>query len=130
MSRSVSVPAGAYVAYTSVDCIEDFDEWEDFEAELRLRIKRLCPSMVPSKAWIGREDITLARNDFAYFGVSAYGGLAAVWLLPRTDTATPGLAEAWVNRVYPKFHHEFATLVHIATASNGEAFFRKIEEAQ
>ena len=68
---------------------EDSDAW-DFAYEwlrddLIERAKRLFPSLEPYDGWRDREDHILARNAFADFGVSVYGGVVAVWILERAD---------------------------------------------
>ena len=90
MGRSVSYPSGAIVAFTVLE-VEDDDGWE-FEYEwlredLRTRAAAAFPSLGFHDGWRGREDRILLRNTFADFGVSAYGGLVAVWIAARDDGA-------------------------------------------
>lgn len=135
MGRSVSYPSGAIVAFTSFDFNadpEDIDEmvdesiaWDDFVDDLRARVKGLYPSAYDHDGWIGREDHVIARNSHCDFGVSQYFNLVAVWMRLRDDLQanSEGLAEAWVNKVTPRFLSEFGTLELIGRASNGEAFY-------
>lgn len=90
MGRSVSYSSGALVAFTVLETEND-DDWE-FEYkwlrdDLSERTAAAFPSLVPHTGWRGREDRILLRNTFADFGVSVYGGLVAVWIAERDDSA-------------------------------------------
>ena len=129
MGRSVSVPAGAtVVAYDHVDTSDwdEFDaqhEWEWIAEDAASRMNEIAPSMTPDKGWAGREDMILASNSFAKFGMSTYCGLISYWLIAEDN----GLAEAWCNKIAPKFEKAFGSLNSLGHASNGEQFFRKKE---
>lgn len=90
MSRSVSYPNGAIVAFTvlEVERAEDWDfEYEWLRDDLTERAAAAFPSLLPYDGWRGREDRILMRNACADFGVSIYGGLVAVWIAERDDGA-------------------------------------------
>ena len=83
MRRGRHGPIGTLVAFTVLEG-EDSDAW-DFAYEwlrddLIERAKRLFPSLEPYDGWRDREDHILAHYAFADFGVSAYGGVVAVWI--------------------------------------------------
>jgi hypothetical protein len=130
MGRSVSIPSGAtVVAFDSVDTSDwdEFDaehEWEWIAEDAAGRMNEIAPSMSPDKGWAGREGMILASNAFAKFGMSSYCGLISYWLIPEEGN---GLAEAWCNKIAPKFEETFGSLNYIGSASNGEAFFNRKE---
>lgn len=129
MARSVAIPRdAAVVAYQDVSDFEAYD-WQDFVDDFTSRCISKWPSVeVSPRRWIGNECRVVARNRLALFGVSEYCGLAALWVVPEVDDYTPGiLAENWVARIAANFEKEFGTLRHIGSASNGEAFFQRIE---
>ena len=51
--------------------------------------------MSECEEWVDREDLAIAENGHAYFGVSEYCGCAAVWIVAKTDYYGDPLAEAW-----------------------------------
>jgi len=150
MGRSVSYPSGASVAFAyrepegeycsncghaaaQCDCPPDeqdlcptdaYVEWEDYVEELREGARDSWPSMRLCSGWIGNEDRILAENAHAYFGVSEYMDLVAVWLVPKDCSA---LSAHWIKQATPKLLKNFATLQRIGTMSNGVSVFRKIE---
>lgn len=107
-----------------------FDSSLDYVFEC---IKKAFPSVVKDDKWLDREDHALASNSFAYFGVSEYCGLVAIWVTPVEDCEQPGLQERWFDSIGPKFKEAvsgcFGTnLVKTATFSNGEAMFSAVGE--
>ena len=84
MGRSVSYPAGALVAFATLE-VEDSEDWEfEFDwlvGDLRSRAAAAFPSLKDCDGWRGREDRILMRNAFADFGVSTYCGLVAIWIV-------------------------------------------------
>ena len=132
MSRSVSTPRNAQViAYAHVECEEDEadvqDTWDDDLVNLSAALRAAFPSMSPADRWLDREDHVILENRHAYIGVSEYCGLVAVWIVPE-DTPT---ALHWCAQIEPRFRRVVADvfgveLRHIATASNGEAFFERM----
>jgi hypothetical protein len=70
--------------------IDDEDDWECTLEWLRDDLSRRhsrISSLEPHEGWRGREDRILLRNGYADFGLSIYGGLAAVWIVERDDTS-------------------------------------------
>lgn len=134
MSRTVSVPHNAVaVAYNELD-IEYNDPWsfEDYVEWFREGCFDLWPSLLPASYWIGRELKVLAVNAHAQIGLSEYCGLVALWVVPQDDDQwygldRNGLHQHWCQQIAPKFVKTFSTLVHIATFSNGEAVYRRLE---
>lgn len=146
MGRSVSTPRDAIVAYYDVseqgygwddenDCIDfgnfcEFqaqDDWEWFKEGMIERVKELFPSMSECEEWVGREDLAIAENGHAYFGVSEYCGCAAVWIVAKEDYYgnESALAQAWVNKIAKKFHANFGEYNRIGVFSNGESIYEK-----
>jgi hypothetical protein len=98
------------------------------------RATRLFPSLTPHDGWRGREDRILARNAFADFGVSVYGGLVAVWIVERNDgsywdtdcrTVRSPRAQRWLAQIAPKFDAEFGDYDCLGHMSNGEGVYRR-----
>ena len=146
MGRSVSTPVDAIVEYYDVsefghawdeekDCV-DFDtydtfqaecDWDSFKGGILEEVKRHFPSMSECEKWLGREDLAIAENGHAYFGVSEYCGVAAVWIVAKDD-GDPNhiqLAESWVNKISKKFHRYFGQMKRIGVFSNGEAVYER-----
>lgn len=144
MGRSVSHPSGAHVAFAQWDAgwIEDgddpdtrhFDElaaqddWDFIVEDFRKQVLAHYPSAWTSDGWIGREDRIVAMNGYARFGISEYCGCITYWVVLRDDidASREGLAQRWFDQIEAKFEQRFATLVHLATFSNGEAIFERI----
>ena len=87
--------------------------------------------MSECEEWLDREDLAIAENGHAYFGVSEYCGCAAVWIVAKTDYYGDEhpLAEAWVKRVAAKFDANFGDYRKIGTFSNGEAVYEQKKAA-
>lgn len=131
MSRTVSTPPRCEaVTYAHVGH-QDCDEYRDDMENLRATLRAAFPSLRPCDKWLGREDWAFLENGHAYFGVSEYCGLVAVWIARRDDEAH-ALAAQWLAQVEPRFHAlvngYFGTsaLRHVATFSNGEAVYQRI----
>jgi hypothetical protein len=157
MGRSVSSPRNATtVCFRDISSFgevydeennltEEYDEcqsaydWECFVEMLQEDAKAKWPSFDATDEWVGREDHAILENNFAYIGVSEYCGLVSIWLLPKTedllntgydaDVKMANLASAWCNRVSGNFETLFAEYRKVATASNGEAFYEKVQKA-
>lgn len=131
MGRSVSTPPDSIVAYTTIDLngdsIDQQDEFDFMVEEFTFRICELWPSFQPDYGWAGREDRVLASNGHALAGVSEYCGLVAFWLTIRETPDNEDLANHWLSQAEPKFKREFGTLRKVATASNGESFYERVE---
>ena len=93
--------------------------------------------MFIADTWLDRDDRAITANVFAYIGVSEYCGLAAIWLKSRAGDAYTGfcgsdmvheaLANQWCAHIGKRFTGLFGDYELVARASNGEAFYRKIE---
>ena len=137
MGRSVSYPSGALVAFTVLE-VEDQDDWDiEYEwlrGDLAERAAAAFPSLAPYDGWRGREDRILMRNAFADFGVSAYGGLVAVWIAERDDgvywdlewrTARSPRSQRWLRQIAARFDALFGDYDCLGHMSNGEGIYRK-----
>jgi hypothetical protein len=157
MGRSVSYPAG-YSTVTFSDwykpekhdcdaigcdafcdlhettpCEPDQWEWQAFMEDLQEYAPTLWPSLckVENDHWIGNENRKLLENDHCFMGMSEYCGLAALWIVPKVDdwTGEPdALAAHWCAQIADKFCATFGDLALIGNASNGEAFYRRIDK--
>jgi hypothetical protein len=135
MARSVSIPSGAQeVAYQDVS-EHDWDTFGEFLGNIQDYARELWPSFQPCDTWLGREDHAILENSLCYLGVSEYGGLASIWLVPKDyssswlssrDTCIYPLALNWIARIAPKFHEAFGQYRRIATFSNGESVYERI----
>lgn len=137
MGRSVSYPHDSIVCFRTLnigagngdDEELDYFDFDELIDDYRYLIRDLFPSMQDWDSWIGREDHAITRNGFCYFGVSEYCGLVSIWLAKRADLdgSVDAMADRWMAQVAPRFRKAFGALRHIGTASNGEAFFERIE---
>jgi len=141
MGRSVSYPSGAIVAFRLIGTDEDDDldwEYECLVDWIRAEAIRAFPSLRELDGWRGREDRILLRNAYADCGISTYCGLAAVWLVERSDgaywdadaaTARSPRAQRWLGQVADKFSTLFGELECLGRFSNGEAIYRRRDVA-
>ncbi len=135
MGRPVSYPSGSLVAFTVLDDEDDWEfEYEWLRDDLVERATRLFPSLEPQDGWRSRKDRILARNAFADFGISIYGGLVAVWIVERDDgsywdaewrTTRSPRARHWLAQIAPRFDAEFGDYDCLGHMSNGEGVYRK-----
>jgi hypothetical protein len=99
MGRSVSVPISAeLIAYAPLE--DDVDFLHDVTLPLSAALQLKYPSLREDDRWIGREDKALLSNSYATFGVSEYGGLLAVWVIP----ADVPRAQHWVASITDSFN--------------------------
>lgn len=123
MGRSVSTPREAVVAvYFNAT---DYEDTGQFDLELlRSRLIARWPSLWRADGWAGREDRIIARNGHALFGVSTYGDLGALWVIPHDN----GLARHWVDCIRAKLAHDFADYRRMGTMSNGVSYYERIKK--
>jgi hypothetical protein len=140
MGRSVSTPRNAVLVafddwfdgeYEDEDTGEtkyreaEHWDWEEYLYCLTERVKELWPSFEPCDNWLDREDRAIMENSLAYFGVSEYCGLAAIWMVPKDHDEVFNLAEPWLTRASKKFHANFGSLYKLGTMSNGEGVYQR-----
>lgn len=147
MGRSVSTPSNSvYVSYATFEC-EDADfasddfQWgiEDFQSQM---IKAF-PSASKCDEWIGygrSEDHAVAENQFAYFGVSEYCGLVAMWVSAKDadyyqSAGWEALRDRWLSQIQAKFRKHAQTcfgqaLYSVGRFSNGEQIFQPMNGQQ
>ena len=139
MARSVSIPSGAQEAAYQDVSEHDWDTFGEFLGNIQDYARELWPSFQPCDTWLGREDHAILENSLCYLGVSEYGGLASIWLVPKayssswlwgTDTYIYPLALNWIARIAPKFHEAFGQYRRIATFSNGESVYERIAQPE
>ncbi|WP_420607415.1 hypothetical protein [Novosphingopyxis sp.] len=138
MARSVSYPTGAIVAYQLFEPENEGDwDWEfcDFVEHITDTAREKFPSLEPNEGWRGREDRILLRNAYADFGISIYGGLAAIWIAERDDgrywdhdaeTPRSGRAQHWLSLIEARFLKLFSRYRRVGRFSNGEAIYQAI----
>lgn len=106
MGRSVSIPSAARaVVFQFLEVEEDaaVDDahlaFEDELTVLREKAIRTWPSMVACRTFVGIEDLAIAQNVYAQFGVSEYCGLMSIWLLPRSapEDKRSHEVDAWIQ---------------------------------
>lgn len=129
MGRSVSYANGSIaIAYTTLDIEgEDFFEstfLDDTIEDVQEYAPTLWPSFLKCDKWLGREDHAVLENSLAYIGVSEYCGLVSIWLAPKDEP----FAENFCSQIKEKFLKTFGTLNKVATFSNGEAMFEKVQK--
>lgn len=157
MGRSVSYPHNATVVTykpIEVEPYEDIDEdgetvtvepsefdyqdaFDSMVEDLQEYAPTLWPSLRKCDKWLDREDHALLENDLCYIGISEYCGLVALWIVPKTDeyagyysdAHVANLCDRWVDQIRDKFIKTFGAYHKVATASNGESFYRKNAEA-
>lgn len=127
MGRGVSVPSGAFaVAYQEIG-EEEEGFWDSFlESELDY-LQSFWGSFRACDKWVGREDHAVGENNFCYFGVSEYCGLASLWLVLKDEMADNPLAKHWAERIKPLFEKRMGTLSKVGTFSNGESVYKRKE---
>ncbi len=134
MARTVSTPRDAQeIAYQDVT-EHDYDSFQWWLDDIAEQVRTLWPSFSKCDKWLGREDHAILENDLCYLGVSEYGGLASIWLVPKEYPNTGNfsgevyilpLAANFINRIAPKFHQAFGQYRKIGTFSSGEAIYKR-----
>lgn len=109
---------------------------EDF----RRQILEAFPSASACDSWLDREDHAIAENRFAYFGVSEYCGLVAMWVAEKDadydqSEGWEALRDHWLSQVQQRFRKAAdgcfgQALCKQGTFSNGEAFFQPLNGRQ
>ena len=131
MSRGVmTVTDAVSIVYVEHGCEENWD-WDDFIEGVRSEIKHKFSSFQDVDKWDGREEHRILENDLARVVICEYCGLASINLAVREDGAwyydRLPLAAHWCRQIAPKFEALFSDrLRRIATASNGESFYEKV----
>jgi hypothetical protein len=81
----------------------------------------------------GRETRIIFENRFCEIGLSEYCGLASISIRDKENTDYPGLAQAWVHKVWPRIvnnlHKVFgdSMLIKQGTFSNGEGVYARMK---
>ena len=129
MSRSVAVPGEATAIWYIAPDLGHDDEGDLWIEHVTESLLDALPSLwEPSRPeWIGRECRVIARNRLGAFCLSEYCGLWALAFVPEREDQAHPFASAWAAKVYKRVAALFGDtlLRHVATASNGEAFFER-----
>jgi hypothetical protein len=121
MSRGVSVPSDAQIVeYLDISNIRDGIDWDDFVANIVDQLYARFPSLCCSDKWIGREDRVYLANRLCYIGISSYGNIASLWVVPRVDTP---ISRHWIEQIRPRIE-AFGQFVRVGTMSNGESVYK------
>lgn len=130
MSRSVSVPrdaVGVAYFYTEPDGEREYED--DIMHNLKYQIRHYFPSVrLGEGKGIDRACFSIAENDHGYFVVAEYCGLWSLSVVPKEGP----FARSWCRKASAKLNRiirddGLEPLEHIATASNGEAFYRPVK---
>ena len=110
----------------------DHDEWSWFVESTADYARELWPSLTPCDEWLGREDHAVLENELAYFGVSEYCGVAAIWVASKgqywSDTFDRvKFAETWCRRIAPRFDQAFGNLDRLGRVSDGTSVYQRRE---
>lgn len=144
MGRSVSTPSNCvYVSYATFECEDaEFasDDFEYYRDDFADQMCKAFPSVSKCDEWLDREDHAVAENQFAYFGVSEYRGLVAMWVAAKDADYRDGagweaLRDNWLSMIQQKFRKHAQTcfgqaLYSVGRASNGEQFFQPMNGQQ
>jgi len=125
MGRGVSVPGYAEaVVYYDVSDLEDSGDWRLFVYDVTHQLKKSFPSLRDCDKWLDREDKAILCNDFAFFGLSEYGGCASLWIVPM-ESDKPGLEAYWIGQAGDVLGREYGNLQRLGGMSNGESVYRR-----
>jgi len=131
MGRSVmTVSDAVMIVYLEHDA-QDCDDWDWFLEDIRNVISQRYKSFVACDKWDGREQKRILENDLARVVVCEYCGLVSINLAIREDgdwyLDRIALAEHWCNQITKGLAGLFSERLRcIGRASNGEAFFEKV----
>jgi len=127
MGRSVSVPHEAdVVTYIDISNIEDDYQFEDVLTDIIYTLKDKMPSLQETDKWVNREDRAILENEFVYIGVSGYGNIMSLWIVPKGNYIS--LTYNWIDKIA---HHvtKLGDLTKQGTMSNGVSVYnRKVQE--
>ena len=124
---SVSVPSGAeVVTYIDICELTDEYEYEDMLLNIRETLKDKMPSLQDCNKWIDREDNAILENELVYIGVSSYGDIMSLWVVPKEQYLD--LAYNWTNKI-AQHVTKLGDLTKQGTMSNGVSVYnRKVQE--
>ena len=123
MGRGVSVPHYAtVVAYIDISDIEEDYQFQDLKENIIFNLKDKMPSLQEADEWIDREDKAILENDLAYIGISSYGDIMSLWVIPKDEYLA--LAHLWIYRI-AKHVTKLGDLVKQGTMSNGVSIFER-----
>ena len=133
MGRSVATPYNAeWSLFIPFECDDPDDapwEWDDYVDYLTGLLLEQFPTSVDLRMfnkWIDQECRAIAGNGLGTFYLAEYGSLTSLSFVADSDREA--LAARWATQAKAKLEKALAgrLLRHIATASNGEAFFERI----
>lgn len=107
--------------------IDGVTDWDEEISYYRDRIREVFPSFTSCDTWLDREDHAIAENGFAYFGISEYCGLVAIWLVGKEhgDHTLIALSDRWLQQVEKRFLASFGEFRKVGTMSNGEGVYQR-----
>lgn len=125
MGRGVSVPHEAdVVTYIDISDIEEDFEFQDVKENIIFTLKDKMPSLQETNKWLDREDLAILENELVYIGISTYGDIMSLWIVPKGDYIS--LTYNWINKIT---HHvtKLGDLAKQGTMSNGVSVYTKIK---
>ena len=126
MSRSVSIPSGAYtIAYADVS--ENDWEWDELLDQVRDYAQSRYPSLEACRRWLDQESQAILENGHAILAVSEYNGLVCLAIIPKNES----LAPHWCKRVDLKDLVQCfgPALISKGRFSNGEQVFIRADRS-
>jgi len=125
MGRSVSVPSGAeVVTYVDISEIDNEDafEFDHYIDDLTWQLKNKMPSLQECDKWLDREDRAILENSFAYIGISTYGGIMSLWVVPKEEYEQ--LACIWISKIAWRVT-KLGDLTKQGTMDNGVSVYKR-----
>lgn len=109
------------------------DEFDWLKETFKEDVLAAFHSAYEEDAWLDREDHALASNRFAYFGISEYCGVIALWMSPKENDygLYDGLRDHWLAQAEPKFRKLAESVLPnplrlLGVMSNGEAVYQRV----
>jgi hypothetical protein len=134
MSRTVATARNSTsivylpVSFDETEQVYSICDWQELIEDVRDCIQEKYSSFHECDRWDSNEVHVILENRFAYVTISEYCGLVSVCLVPKDNEP---LAESWCYNINQRWslrlNKRFGGLRKIGTASNGEAFFERIE---
>ena len=130
MGRGVSIPSGAeIVCYQHREFKEQWD-WDEYLEEVSEICKSFWPSLEQVDQWIDNENHVILENDLVKIGLSEYGGMISIWIIPKQFDGYDdysGLTFHWISQIEPKFTDTFGELHLDGHMSNGVGVYSKVK---
>lgn len=135
MSRSVETISDSEKVYFTC-CDYDTYDWGDLCLNIQASIMAKYPSMIDHDgnfvSYPYRETCIIVENTHCSISISEYCGIGVVCIFVNHSVEIPEIAEHWVDQCLPGIlkivNENVDPLRHVATFSNGEAIYEKVEK--